>query len=88
MSIAQTVICLKDEWTTVVTGVVEATLYIGNDMPRYIQTIRPTGDPPPVNNEDAAPIFRTTHSEVVKNRSLIDIYVKALRYNGSVTVHY
>lgn len=83
-----TVACAADVWTKVATNVLVGTIYQLSFLPAvYLQTIRITGDAAPANDDDAAQIFGVSAKESgISSDTEIDVYVKALRFDGEVRV--
>lgn len=79
--------CPKDVWTPVALNVVQGSIYKGKKRPVYIQDVKVAGEAAPVDNSNAAPIFNDLDVEPIGSDVPIDIYIKAIRYDGAVTVH-
>lgn len=78
------VICPADAWKKVATNTTLKLIEIFTSGPSaYIQTTKPTGDPAPIDNSDAA---RIPSDGIISNSSGIDIYIKAISAAGSVRV--
>lgn len=82
------VACPADTWVLVVGAVTSATLYKMSVTPNlYLQTYRLRGDPPPVNNADAAVAFIGDDLYAsVSSDALIDVYIKAVGKDGQLRV--
>ena len=79
--------CPAGVWTLVAEGVVQGSIYRGNISPVYIQDVKVAGEAAPVDNSNAAPIFKNSEVEPIGSDAPVDVYVKAIRYDGAVTVH-
>ena len=82
------VTCTADTWVKVLTGVTTAVIHRISLAPNvYKQTYVPTTDTAPTDDSTAALMFsRHPNEEEVSSASSVDIYVKAVKVDGSVRV--
>jgi len=76
--------CPVDTWVLVASGVTEGVVTVKKIGPKYIHTYRETGNPAPVNNDDAIP-FQGIQSPI-SSLVAIDVYVKAKTEDGSIVI--
>lgn len=81
------IVCQGDIWTLVAQNVTKGMIYINDIGHPYLFTYVETGDPVPVDNDEAIPFDAMTAK--IKNTAPIDVYVKPLALtteNGEVLV--
>ena len=80
--------CPADVWTLVASNVVTGSYFRKNTSPgAYMQDVKVTGNPAPVDNSNAAPAFMNSNSEPIGSDAPIDVYIKAVGKDGEIVVH-
>lgn len=79
--------CTADTWVRVVENKTAGTIDRLSVAPNvYKRTYRLTGQAAPTDDTDAALMFGESNQHVISHSAAIDVYVKAVRVDGSVRV--
>ena len=77
--------CAADTWVKVATGVTSAVIHKLSVAPSlYKQTYVPTTDPAPTDDDNAVLAFGSCDSFIFSDSDESDIYIKAVKNDGSV----
>ena len=87
MSASAPITCTADTWVIVATNVESQTIHKLSNAPNvYKETHVDTGNAAPTNDDNSVLAFGTCDSYIVSTSPAQDVYIKAVRVDGSVRI--
>jgi hypothetical protein len=87
MSASAPIACAADTWVKVASGVTSTVIWMLNVRPSlYKQTYVDAGGAAPTDDSNAVVAFGSCDSQIFSAAASSDVYIKAVKYDGSVRV--